>query len=598
MELGPVNLASRAAIVIAAILMAGQAKEAGMSNRLTLPNSDPNDPGPSISRREILLGGTAIAAATMVGHVALAAGTPVAEPQVTDKLPSMPPRNPWLADSVYPTSHFNPGATDSVLHAGPVKAKKLQEGKDALFVPNFMVSNPTLKKIGDDTVAVASGMLGIRKLLLTGKRFESVSYLPYPGFEQQSATATEEAVKALLAEWDEARRARDDDRLSEAIDHIERLGFTHEIGINGVYNLIDSDGFHYCVYGGTKVLKCTDDDNARAPLRIVKSADIADAMPAEAAGAVSRIIALNMTYDGFIAAAAPGALVVLDRDLNIKSFVTFSGEAVDNGIPIDEQGGIYVVTSRRMLKVVWDGEKLSTDEKDGAWESGYEWMPDEKAYALGSISRGSGTTPTLMGFGDDPDKLVVIADGAEGGTNIVAFWRNEIPADFQQKPGTKSRRIADQAPIRISKATIEPSPNVLGYGVVVINSTYPEPVPKPGFHNGFMAGITRPAPMGVQKFNWNPQSRRLEEDWLNTEIDNSDIMVPVVSAATRLLYCANKRGGTYEYAGVDWETGETKARWVFPDDSAKWNAFGGITTILEDGDLLIGGAFGLKRIVG
>jgi hypothetical protein len=29
-----------------------------------------------------------------------------------------------------------------------------------------------------------------------------------------------------------------------------------------------------------------------------------------------------------------------------------------------------------------------------------------------------------------------------------------------------------------------------------------------------------------------------------------------------------------------------------PDDRRVWNALGGITTILEDGDLLIGGAFG------
>ena len=512
--------------------------------------------------------------------------------------PNLPPRNPWLADSVYPTSHFNPGATDSVPHAGPVRGKTLQEGKDALFVPNFMVSNPTLKKIGRDTVGIGSGMFGIRKLLLTDKSFESISYLPYPGFEAQNGKATEAATQALLEDWDDARRTRDDDRLTKAIDKIADLGFSHEVGINGVYNLIDRDGFHYCVYGGTKLLKCTDDNAVDTPLRIVTSADVAEAMPPEAASSVSRIIALNMTYDGYLAAAAPGALVVLDRDLNVKSWVTCSGEAVDNGIPLDDRGGIYVVTSRRMLKVVWNGETLSTDEKDGAWESGYEWMPDEKAFALGSISRGSGTTPTLMGFGDDPDKLVVIADGAEGGTNLVAFWRDEIPEDFEQKPGTKSRRIADQAPIHISKATIEPSPNVLGYGVAVINSTYPEPYPKPGFWNGFTAGITRPAPMGVQKFNWNPKTRRLEEDWLNSEIDNSDIMVPVVSAATNLLYCANKRDGTYEYTGVDWSTGETRARWVFPDDSAKWNAFGGITTVLEDGDLLIGGAFGLKRIVG
>ena len=26
--------------------------------------------------------------------------------------PAMPAANPWLADSVYPTSHFNTGATD------------------------------------------------------------------------------------------------------------------------------------------------------------------------------------------------------------------------------------------------------------------------------------------------------------------------------------------------------------------------------------------------------------------------------------------------------------------------------------------------------
>ncbi len=231
--------------------------------------------------------------------------------------------------------------------------------------------------------------------------------------------------------------------------------------------------------GGTKVLKTTDDNNIRGPVRIVKSVDVAAAMPPEAAKSVTRIIGLNMTYDGYIAAAAPGAIVVLDRDLNVKAYQTFP-EAVDNSICIDEKNGIYVVTSRRMLKLAWDGKRLSTEEKDGGWESGYEWIPDEEALAAGSISRGSGTTPTLMGFGDDSDKFVVIADAARSGTNLVAFWRDEIPADFKQKPGTKSRRIADQARIDISQLTIEPSPNVLGYGVAVINGSYPKPVKTSG----------------------------------------------------------------------------------------------------------------------
>ena len=184
--------------------------------------------------------------------------------------------------------------------------------------------------------------------------------------------------------------------------------------------LFDRDGNHYCVFGGNQVLKTTDDNSVDSPARIVKSVDVAQALPGDAAKAVTRIIGLNMTYDGFIAAAAPGALVVLDRDLNIRDFVTFPDEAVDNSIAIDEQNGIYVVTSRRMLKVIWNGESLSTDEADGAWDSGYEWIPDDEALAAGSISRGSGTTPSLMGFGDDCDKLVIIADAAREGTNLVS----------------------------------------------------------------------------------------------------------------------------------------------------------------------------------
>jgi len=267
----------------------------------------------------------------------------------------MPARNPWLTNSVYPTSHFNPGATDSVLHAGPVKGKRLVRDTDVKVVPNLMVSNPVVKKIGSDTVLFASGTLGIRKILATEKDFESVSFLPYPGYEQKAQMADDQAVAALLAEFDAGWRAKDEAKLLAAVAGFERLGVTREDGINGVYNLFDRDGFHYCVYGGTKVIKTTDDNATRGPVRLIKSVDVAAAMPPDEAKAVSRIIGLNMTYDGFIAAAAPGALVVFDRDLNVKSYVAFPGEAVVNSIVIDERNGIYVVTSRRMVKIMWNG---------------------------------------------------------------------------------------------------------------------------------------------------------------------------------------------------------------------------------------------------
>jgi hypothetical protein len=73
-------------------------------------------------------------------------------------------------------------------------------------------------------------------------------------------------------------------------------------------------------------------------------------------------------------------------------------------------------------------------------------------------------------------------------------------------------------------------------------------------------------------------------------------MVPAVSAKSSMIYLASKTDGVYEYVGLDWMTGRVKARWPFPDKSRKWNAYGGITSILEDGDIIVGGAFAIKRV--
>ena len=112
----------------------------------------------------------------------MAAPRPAPTP-VAPAVPNMPARNPWLTDSVYPTSHFNPAATDSVVFGGLLQGKQLQRDKDVKVVRNLMVSNPTVKKIGTDTVVFASGTLGIQKILATGKAFETLAFTPYPDFE-------------------------------------------------------------------------------------------------------------------------------------------------------------------------------------------------------------------------------------------------------------------------------------------------------------------------------------------------------------------------------------------------------------------------------
>src|ERR1700744_1636933 len=83
----------------------------------------------------------------------LAAPACVTRPALAQQpAPNMPARNPWLADSVYPTSHFNPGATDSVLFRGPVNGRKLSPS-DVKTVPTVVTSNPAIKTVGKETTA-------------------------------------------------------------------------------------------------------------------------------------------------------------------------------------------------------------------------------------------------------------------------------------------------------------------------------------------------------------------------------------------------------------------------------------------------------------
>ena len=145
--------------------------------------------------------------------------------------------------------------------------------------------------------------------------------------------------------------------------------------------------------------------DVHTPNEIVKSYDVRDGVPADQRDKLSRIFGYAMTYDGHLAIAMPGIIAVMDRDFAGMQYILLGDEAVDNGISVDDSGGIYCVTSKYMRKVVWDGKKLSDKEEDGAWKSEYDYVPNPKA-----LSRGSGNTPTLMGFGPDDDEFLAFLE--------------------------------------------------------------------------------------------------------------------------------------------------------------------------------------------
>ncbi len=233
---------------------------------------------------------------------------------------------------------------------------------------------------------------------------------------------------------------------------------------------------------------------------------------------MTRIIGLTMTYDGYIAAAAPGRAGRARPRLEREGLRRPSpGGRRQQHLRSTRQNGIYVVTSRRMLKLVWNGKKLSTDEEDGGGSPATSGCRTRRRWRLGSISRGSGTTPTLMGFGDDPDKLVVIADAARGRNEPGCVLARRDSGGLQTEAGHHVAPHRRPIRIDISQLTIEPSPNVLGYGVAVINGSYPKPVKDAGLPERIYRWRDAASAAWCSEVHLESETRQFDKAWINQE---------------------------------------------------------------------------------
>jgi hypothetical protein len=136
-----------------------------------------------------------------------------------------------------------------------------------------------------------------------------------------------------------------------------------------------------------------------------------------------------------------------------------------------------------------------------------------------------------------------------------------------------------------------------GYGAFVVNND-PASVPDdfPAAGNRVLVGYagSDPAftPIGMQKFEWDPQARRFTEAWVNTDISSAN-SVPIVSTESDLVYTVGARDGEWTMEAVDWSTGEPAFHYV--TGSNRYNTlFSGIN-LDEDGRLIHTTAFGIVR---
>ena len=531
--------------------------------------------------------------------------------------PDGPPKNPFLADSIYAIPHGDSAQQDSTTLAGPTGPTKELTDEER----NYQQIGPGhfgiyISSQYDDCRRVIWSNGGDRIAKLDHTTFEVLTEFPIKPVEEWP---TDEAIDEALAKLDELTcdEGIDSPDCVELQMHALGLATRYLVGLDGVYAMLDKDNTLYV--GGSQQVVAYGDVEAGNPdseIEIKRVWDIPDD------GTVpGKLVGFNMTFDGWIIMVTDeGALVAMSRDfLETRTVMLyFSEQAPDynawvdslglrgqywvrNPMAVDDDGSIYVASADHMHRVMWieEDENFSLSEADGAWTVQYSNIRDEEA---GEGGLGTGATPSLIGFGPDEDKFVVITDG-DPLMNMTYFWREEIPADWEQIPGTLSRRVAGKLPADFGNdatefAQSEQSVVVSGYGAVVVNNeprNVPESAPAQAtrLYSSFLGNEPLFQPMGMQKFEWDPEARELREAWAMPELSSPN-SVPYISRDSNMVYTVGARDGLWTLEGVDFSAGVSSFHYVV--GGARYNSLFSGVHLDQEGRIIYGNPFGKLRL--
>ena len=503
---------------------------------------------------------------------------------------TVPTPNPYLASEHYSLTHFNSAQTDAFPYA--VKGGTFQiNPDDCASTWSGPVNLMTLSSTDPDYMW---GMCSDRVsyIHIADGTFERVAEIGLPNGIQMN---TEENLRKLV----DTQYTSTDQLYADAV---EILGKYPQMSMsNGNYVICDNENYAYtnartviCRY------KLKEAGNPKAGIVLDKQVDMAPYMDNP-----QTLVGMVMTYDGYLVVASGNGIAIIDRTMSMPPVVKLipDDQVITNSAAVDEHNGIYIASNSRtpggkgiMHKFVWKNGKLSEDEADGAWTASYDGGPEAPAIKMGY---GTGSTPTLMGFGDDEDKLVVITDGAKR-MKLVAFWRDDIPEDAVPVDA-ENPRIADQKEIScgLSASTewiqSEQSVAISGYGAFVVNNVIPNTVPDKIVAVLSIGPLVTP-PFGVERLQWDTEKNQWYSVWTRPDV-SSISMIPAISTASNMVFVNGyTEADGWEVTGLDWGTGATSHRVIFGQTSRGNGAYA-IIQYMENGDLLfnsVGGRFGVK----
>jgi len=441
----------------------------------------------------------------------------------TSFCPDDPPTNPWLADSPYPIYHRN------------------SYGQASTCLPGIEAGDSLGVKIRRDITGGTSPWIYLSEKYPNGERTVLYSNSTHVFKFIDSGTQLV-AIDSMRLDFNTLQ--------SNGYNHLltkNRIWFSYE----PTYEPLEGK------YSQLFKFSDADTSDPYSPIVCLDTFDFGDF-------GINRVNMYNLNYDGQVvwySEKDPEAEVayagVIDQDFNLLDTLKFAAlpdERINhNSISVDENNAFYIVTSHRLIQFVWDGTELRI-----GWEAQYDFVGDGPT---GNFAYGSGTTPTLLGWGAGNDKLVVVADGNRQ-NNLVAFWR-ELPPGWTGIPG-RALHFADLIPIPNARSfsnlfqSIENSPTAYGYEIALAQ------------FNGFL-GYDCDNLKGVTKFRWDTAMDRFTLRWTNDEVNMNGVLA--YSAGSNLVYGVGKESDChYYYYGLDWANGQVKVKFPlgreerFPDD--------------------------------
>ena len=267
-----------------------------------------------------------------------------------------------------------------------------------------------------------------------------------------------------------------------------------------------------------------------------------------------------VTTRGYVASIGP-------RSGKVKG-VRLEGEVIANSFAVDENGGVFIASDRALYRF----ESNRRNKPKVIWRKTYDRGSRVKP---GQVSRGTGTTPTLIGR-----RYVAITDNADPRMHVVVYKRTS---------GSDGREVCREPVFRRRRGATDNSLIAVGRSLIVENNY--------GYEGPTATTDGKSTVPGIAKVRFSPKGR-CRTAWVNRS--RAPSVVPKVSLATGLVYTYTKKPRAdgedpWYFSAISFRSGKTVYKRLAGEGLGFNNNYAPVS-LDEEGRAYVGAIGGLVQL--